>query len=141
MKHIIESIIGRKLDYRAIRAIRNHDIVRIVEIRNNRELGLYRVLMDDRELDLLSDFWGGNETFVNPTFCNNKEILSMTFDPESLKIGRNYKIIEIYRCAGEEDIYYPAISVINMQRDKNILQNSITDRHYKLIWKNGHMEK
>ena len=139
MKHINESIIGKKGDYKTIH---NHDIVRIVEIRNNRELGLYRVLMDDRELDLLSDFWGGNETFVNPTFCNNKEILSMTFYPESLKIGYNrYEITEIYRCAGEEDIYYPAISVINMQRDKNILQNSITDRHYKLIWKNGHMEK
>ena len=139
MKSITESIIGRKGDYKTIH---NHDIVRIVEIRNNREIGLYRVLMDDRELDLLSDVWGGNETFDNPTFCNDEMILSMTFDPDSLKLGHNkYEITEIYRCAGEEDIYYPAISVINMQRDKNILQNSITDRHYKLIWKNRHMVK
>ena len=132
MKHIRESIIGRKGDYRAIR---NHDIVRIVEIRNNREIGLYRVLMDDRELDLLSDHWGGNTTFPNPTFCNNKDILSMTFDPESLEIGHKYKITELYRCAGEEDVYYHPIAVLNMQRGENVLQKSIMSRHYKLIWK------
>lgn len=132
MKHINESIIGRKGDYRAIH---NHDIVRIVEIRDNKEIGLYRVLMNDRELDLLGDWWGGNTTFDNPTFCNNKDILSMTFDSESLEIGHKYKITEIYRCAGEEDVYYHPIAVLNMQRGENVLQKSIMSRHYKLIWK------
>ena len=132
MKSIIESIIGRKGDYRVIH---NHDIVRIAKIRNNEEIGLYRVLMDDRELDLLGDWWGVITPLDNPTFCNNIEILSMTFDPESLEIGGKYKIIEIYRCAGEEDVYYHPIAVLNMQRGENVLQKSITDRHYKLIWK------
>lgn len=135
MKHIQESIIGRKGDYRTTQTIRNHDIVRIVEIRNNREVGLYRVLMDDQELDLLSDWWGGNTTFTNPTFCNNKDILSMTFDPESLELRHTYKITEVYRCDGEEDMYYHPIAILNLQRNENVLQNSITDRHYKLVWK------
>jgi hypothetical protein len=132
MKHINESIIGRKGDYKTIH---NHDIVKIVEIRNNKEVGLYRVLMNDRELDLLGDWWGGNTIFDSPTFCNNKDILAMTFDPESFEIGGKYKIIEIYRCVGEEDVYYHPIAVLNMQRSENVLQKSITDRHYKLIWK------
>lgn len=130
MKHIQESIIGKKGYYRTIR---NHDIVRIVEIRNNKEIGLYRVLMDDRELDLFGDYW--NTTFANPTFCNNIDILSMTFDPESLEIGEKYKIIEIYRCAGEENLYYHPIAILNLRRDENVLQKSITNRHYKLTWK------
>ena len=130
---INESIIGRKGNY--YMTIRNHDIIRIVRISDNKEIGLYRVLMDDRELDLLGDWWGVITALDNPTFCNNMQILCMTFDPESLEIGRKYKIIEIYRCAGEEDVYYHPIAVLNMQRSENVLQKSITNRHYKLIWK------
>lgn len=132
MKHIQESIIGRKGNYKSIR---NHDIVRIVEIRNNKEIGLSRVLIDDRELDLLNYFWGGTETFINPTFCNNEAILSMTFDPESLEINHKYKITEIYRCVGKEDMYYHSMTVLDSQCDKKVLQKSIMSRYYKLIWK------